>query len=844
MHASVTPPSTDGARIRVAGKFFFCGEEKFYVCGVTYGPFASEGGFEYHGPECVGRDFAAMAASGINSVRLYTTPPRWLLDCAQQHGLKVMIGIAWEQHIAFLDDPKRVRSIIARVRAGVRSCTGHPAVLAYAIGNEIPAGIIRWHGRAAAESFLKKLYFAAKHEDPGALVTYVNYPSTEYLRLNFVDFVCFNLFLEKEEIFDSYVARLQNIAHDRPLVLTEIGLDSRRHGQETQAAAVDWQLRTAFASGCAGAFVFSWTDEWHRGGHAIEDWDFGLTDRQRAPKPAFAAARKCFREIPFTAGRRWPRVSVIVCSYNGARTLEECLSHLERLDYPDYEIIVVNDGSTDATAAIAGRHRVRLMAMPNAGLSAARNVGLAAATGELVSYIDDDAFPDRHWLTYLAAAFEGNDFAGLGGPNLLPPNSKRVATCVAHSPGGPTHVLLSDRIAEHIPGCNMAFRRERLVAIGGFDAQFRVAGDDVDVCWRLQQRGWQLGFAPAAVVWHHRRNSIAAYWKQQRHYGIAESMLARKWPEKYNMAGQLTWMGRLYGPGVGALMGFRQRVYHGIWGDAPFQSAHDLPPAHWLFLPLTPDYYLLLTGLAGFSLLALVWSPLLPVVLLFCGAAGLTFLAATRHGFDAPLPMNHGLASRLLISLLHVLQPLARLCGRLGSGLHPWRHHRGCHFVFPRPLEFTLWSEQWRATHDRLGMLEAALRTNITTVFRGSEYDRWDLEVRGGLFGGARLWTVAEDHGEGRQLVRVRIHPNYKPAGLLLLLCLALTIGLAGLHEAWLPASAFAAAAFLLGMETFREAGAAVAALVAAVRIQHVPSPPASSKSQELDQTLAGHTSV
>lgn len=248
-----------------------------------------------------------------------------------------------------------------------------------------------------------------------------------------------------------------------------------------------------------------------------------------------------------------------------------------------------------------------------------------------------------------------------------------------------------------------------------------------------------------------------------------------------------------------------------------------MPAAPWLLLPLTPDYYLLLTGLGGFSLLALVWPPLLPVVALFGCAAGITLLAATRQGFDAPLPMNYGIPSRLLISLLHLLQPLARLGGRLGSGLHPWRHRRGCHFVFPRPRNVTIWSEQWRSTDDRLCMLEAALRTNITTVSRGSEYDRWDLEVRGGLFGSARLWTVAEEHGGGRQLVRLRIQPFYKLSGLLILVFLALTIGLAGIYQAWLPACVFAATAFLFGLETFREAGATVAALVSAVQRQQAP---------------------
>src|SRR5207245_3889009 len=87
-----------------------------------------------------------------------------------------------------------------------------------------------------------------------------------------------------------------------------------------------------------------------------------------------------------------------------------------------------------------------------------------------------------------------------GGPNIPPPGDGAVADCVANAPAGPAHVLLSDREAEHIPGCNMAFRREALRAIGGFDPRFRTAGDDVDVCWQLQQRGWPHGLRPAGGV--------------------------------------------------------------------------------------------------------------------------------------------------------------------------------------------------------------------------------------------------------------------------------------------------------------------------------------------------------
>src|SRR3989442_7014584 len=103
--------------------------------------------------------------------------------------------------------------------------------------------------------------------------------------------------------------------------------------------------------------------------------------------------------------------------------------------------------------------------------------------------------------------FLSTSHAAVGGPNLPPPGDGPIAECIARAPGGPVHVLLSDREAEHLPGCNMAFRKARLEAIGGFDPQFRTAGDDVDVCWRLEERGFTLGFSPAAMVWHHRRNS-------------------------------------------------------------------------------------------------------------------------------------------------------------------------------------------------------------------------------------------------------------------------------------------------------------------------------------------------
>src|SRR5688572_14078902 len=709
-------------------------------------------------------DSSDITSQGFNSVRTYTTPPLWVLDAAERFGLRVMVGLPWEQHVDFLDDRKRADDIENRVRAAVQACAGHPAVLCFAIGNEIPSPVVRWLGAQRVERFLKRLYNAVKQVDPAALVTYVNYPSTEYLR-DPGDIVAFNVYLESQQTLEGYLARLQNIAGDKPLIMAEIGLDSRRNGEGKQAQILDWQVRTAFSAGCAGVFIFAWTDEWHRGGTDIDDWDFGLIDRTRRIKPALAAVRESLAEIPLPWTIHWPMFSVVICSYNGGRTIAETLEAVCKLEYPEFETIVVDDGSTDDTADIARRFGVRLIMTENNGLSHARNTGLEAARGEVIAYLDDDAHPDPHWLTYLAAAFLHSTHAAVGGPNLPPQGDGLVADCVAVAPGGPMHVLYTDTEAEHIPGCNMAIRKSALIAIGGFDPQFRVAGDDVDVCWRLQQRGMTLGFCPAAMVWHHRRNSIRAYWKQQRGYGRAEAMLEQKWPEKYNTAGHITWGGKLYSDArKRRLITGRGRILFGQWGTGAFQSLYEPSPGKLRSLPLMPEWYLLTAALAVLTLLGLLWPALLWASVALAAAWGLLIgdasIAAAEATFHPALTRGERRKRQALTVLLHLLQPLARLKGRLDEGLSPWRR-RGLGGVrIPRFETVSKWSEHWRSAESRLKGVEEMLRKSKVVVMRGGDFDRWDLEVRAGLLGGVRVLMGIEEHGKGRQMVRLRIWPK------------------------------------------------------------------------------------
>jgi O-antigen biosynthesis protein len=803
MHVRLRPAHPIG----VKGKFFFTGDQKHFVKGVTYGPFPSAThGAPFPEREIVEKDFTLMSEAGINTVRVFTVPPLWLLDAAQRAGLGILVGLPWPQHVAFLDSAA-IRSEIKRaVSDGVQACGRHSAIFAYLVGNEIPPDVIRWHGAGRVREFLRDLVSCVKREHPQALVSYANFPSTEYLAIDFTDFVCFNVYLHDEAAFRRYVARLHNLAVDRPLVLTEFGVDSIREGREGQRRLLSWQVNTAFETGVAGTCVFSWTDEWFTGGHLVEDWAFGLVDRERRPKPSFPEIERCYLG-PLPPGlQRYPRVSVVVCAYNAERTMDACLASLAILNYPDYEVIVVNDGSCDRTLEIAESHGYcRIISQPNKGLSAARNVGAEAATGEIVAYTDSDCVADPDWLPYLVAKMEASGLAACGGPNFPPPEDSLVPAAVAVAPGGPTHVLLSDEVAEHIAGCNMAFRREALLDLGGFDPVYRAAGDDVDICWRFQDAGFVIGFSPAAIVWHFRRNTVKAYCNQQRGYGKAEALVYSKHPFRFNLFGQAKWLGRIYGDlSTALLLSRRPVIYSGVFGRGLFQTLYEPPSSLTAFLPLTFEWsaaaiVLAMAGIVGGGWWLLLLAPLLA-----------TWAMCVSGAVNAPIDKRFtGVKARTLVALLIYLGPLLRGWERVRWRLRETRaqphpalaetEQRSRIWWRERAFDLAFWSETGAEKEVLIDGLMRFLVPQKYFVVPDAGWSGWDLKIARGLCSRALVLVCTENHGGAKRLLRVRCSMRLsRPAlflwrGYALLTALALLLG-------WPVAAAVLAVAGLVNL--------------------------------------------
>jgi len=491
-----------------------------------------------------------------------------------------------------------------------------------------------------------------------------------------------------------------------------------------------------------------------------------VTKADRCDKISAASLRSIWRKLPNAIHEHCdlPKVSVVVCSYNGGNTLQECLDSLMRLDYHDYEVVLVDDGSTDATSQIAKQFpQVIYHRQENRGLSEARNVGASLATGEIIAYTDDDCVVDVHWLRYLVQAMQDQQVVAIGGPNLPPPTDSWVAKCVAASPGGPSHVMLDDLNAEHVPGCNLALVRTELLNLGGFDSQFRQAGDDVDVCWRLIDAGKKIGFAPGAMVWHKRRSSVNAYIKQQQGYGRSEAMVHFKHPRRFDALGRSNWKGVIYGDGAVGLPLLPPLIYHGRLGAAPFQTIYRQNQYRISAWFTTIEWHVV----ALFVLALGAMFPWLTLVSLLMWSA--TLGETVRAALSAPLDVGAPWWCRPLICWLYLIQPIVRGWTRhthlLRQRKLPIRDGRPADHEFNqnqvKKINATQWDIYWDdyQFRGRENLLTSLVDATKNANWSGDFDDSWsatDIKLVGDHWHEIEIRTATEELGWPRRFTRAR----------------------------------------------------------------------------------------
>jgi mycofactocin system glycosyltransferase len=225
-------------------------------------------------------------------------------------------------------------------------------------------------------------------------------------------------------------------------------------------------------------------------------------------------------------------VSVIIPVRDRPGDLERCLNSLAQIDYPAelFDVIVVDDASQDETGTVAERYAfvTLLRNRRSVGASASRNRGARHATGEVLCFLDSDCQVVPHWLREMMVIFE--DPAVTAGGGLVSSNLEGRFLDRYEKVQSSLHMGTRQRDSRdanrffYLPSCNLAVRRTDFLRLGGFNESMAV-GEDVDLCWRLMDRGGVIAYRPEAIVFHRHRNRLGAFCRRRYDYGTSEPLL-------------------------------------------------------------------------------------------------------------------------------------------------------------------------------------------------------------------------------------------------------------------------------------------------------------------------------
>jgi len=228
------------------------------------------------------------------------------------------------------------------------------------------------------------------------------------------------------------------------------------------------------------------------------------------------------------------KVSIIIPVKKINQYLLENVSHLEKLNWKNYETLIVTDHQVKKYTW----PKTRIIVSGPAGPAQKRDLGAKYAKGQIIAFLDDDAYPAPDWLNHAVKHFENEQISAVGGPGLTPPNAdfwEKASGWVSASPlgSGPyTYWFISGKkqFVEDFPSMNLLVRKTDFDQVGGFDSKY-YPGEDTKLCLDLINLGQQIVYEPKAVVYHHRRALWLSHLKQHGNFGLHRGFFARKLPK-------------------------------------------------------------------------------------------------------------------------------------------------------------------------------------------------------------------------------------------------------------------------------------------------------------------------
>lgn len=228
-------------------------------------------------------------------------------------------------------------------------------------------------------------------------------------------------------------------------------------------------------------------------------------------------------------------ISIIIPVKNGEKTIKKCLDSLKNLNYTNYEIIVIDDNSSDKTQEILGLYEgIQTMKTSGVGPASCRNLGIKQAKGDYLAFTDADCIVHPDWLKELLKGFDESNVVGVGGDQQSPDDESEFGKIVQEFLKivgfVADYIKTKSKMIEtkHNPSCNVMYKKEIFDKVEGF-LEGLWPGEDVELDYRIKQKEYKLKYNPEAIVYHYRPNNLSAFCRMMKNYGWAQGFLVRRY---------------------------------------------------------------------------------------------------------------------------------------------------------------------------------------------------------------------------------------------------------------------------------------------------------------------------